>query len=178
MEVFVYGGSGSGKSAWAEQLAQQLAGENRGGSLVYLATMEPWGGEADRRIARHQEQRAGQGFATLEQPTALDRLRLPEDCTLLLECLGTWVANEIFSPRGAGADTLEAVERGLASLARQARHLIVVGNDLGADGIHYPSGTQGYQLLLGDISRRQAARSQLVTEVVCGIPILLKGVLP
>lgn len=176
MEAFIYGGSGSGKSELAEELAHRLS---RGGPLVYLATMEPMGEDARRRIARHRQLREGRGFVTLEQPAALDRRQLPEDCTLLLECLGTWVANEIFSPQGAGSTHAPAaVDWGLGALRRQTRHLVVVGNDLGADGIRYSPETRAYQALLGEVSRRLAARSQLVAEVVCGIPILLKGELP
>lgn len=46
MLILVTGGSGSGKSAFAEQKAVSLAA---GGELVYLATMQVYGEEGKRR---------------------------------------------------------------------------------------------------------------------------------
>ena len=47
MLAFVAGGAASGKSAWAEALAVAL-----GGKKCYLATMEPFGKEAQERIQK------------------------------------------------------------------------------------------------------------------------------
>lgn len=52
MLIVVTGGSGSGKSALAETIAM-----NRGTPRVYIATMEPWGEEAQARIKRHKKMR-------------------------------------------------------------------------------------------------------------------------
>ena len=51
MIVLVIGGSGRGKSAWAERLAVALPGVAR----VYLATMQAADGESLRRVERHQQ---------------------------------------------------------------------------------------------------------------------------
>lgn len=68
MLVLVTGGSGSGKSAFAERLASELSKQmNKGGDrLYYLATMTARDGESMERIARHRAQRAGYGFQTVE----------------------------------------------------------------------------------------------------------------
>ena len=65
MTALIFGGAACGKSAYGERLACALP---RQGKLVYLATMEPVGEEAQARIRRHREQRAGKGFVTLERP--------------------------------------------------------------------------------------------------------------
>lgn len=54
MLAFVAGGAASGKSAWAEALAVAL-----GGKKCYLATMEPFGKEAQERIQKHRGSPAG-----------------------------------------------------------------------------------------------------------------------
>ena len=46
----VTGGSGSGKSAYAEQCILDFGGTRR----VYIATMQPFGAEGQARIARWQ----------------------------------------------------------------------------------------------------------------------------
>ena len=50
----VTGGSGSGKSAYAEQCILDFGGTRR----VYIATMQPFGAEGQARIARHRKLRA------------------------------------------------------------------------------------------------------------------------
>ena len=172
MKVMVYGGSGSGKSAVAEGIIEKLA---PGGGKIYLATMEPFGADADERIARHRHMRAKKGFATVERYTDLDGLSLPAGCTVLLECLGNLAANELFSPAGAGEHAQKAIERGLAALGEWCTHLVVVSNDVGRDGVDYPAETKGYQRLLGSVNRSFTAESDAVVEVVCGIPIYRKG---
>ena len=68
--ILVTGGSGSGKSAYAEQTLLSQAQ----GRPVYLATMAAGDGESLRRIARHREMRArhgaaaGRKFVTVERP--------------------------------------------------------------------------------------------------------------
>lgn len=171
----VYGGSGSGKSAIAEALTGRLAGE---GEKIYLATMEPYGADAHARIERHRSMRAEKGFATVERYTGLEELIVPAGSTVLLECLGNLAANEMFAPQGAGAEAGAAVTRGLNRLRAQAKHLVVVSNDIGGDGVDYPGETKEYQRLLGALNRAIAAGSDLVIEAVCGIAIYHKGAVP
>ena len=73
---YITGGAGSGKSEYAEQLAERLHTE-LGGSLYYVATMNPAPRDSDAaaRIAKHQKRRAGRGYTTLECPTDIAQLR-------------------------------------------------------------------------------------------------------
>ena len=73
MLILVSGGSGSGKSEFAEGLVVSSGLSER----MYLATMQVWDEESVRRVERHRQMRAGKGFATLECPTGLDRLAVP-----------------------------------------------------------------------------------------------------
>lgn len=70
MLVLITGGSGSGKSAYAEQIFARLAGD---GERYYLATMQVYGEEGRRKVERHRRLRAGKGFVTIEQPTDICR---------------------------------------------------------------------------------------------------------
>lgn len=70
MIALVIGGSGSGKSAYAEQMAVKAAGN---GSLYYVATMQVYDEEGKKKVERHQKMRAGKGFLTIEQPRNLKR---------------------------------------------------------------------------------------------------------
>lgn len=170
MRILVIGGSASGKSEYAEALALEL-----GGPLFYIATMEPYGKEAEHRILRHHALREEKGFVTIERYTGLDRLVLPQRGTVLLECLGNLAANEQFSTDQSPAEVFAALERGIQALEAQCHHLIVVSNDIFQDGIVYPKETEQYQALLAAVNALCAQRFEAVAEVVCGIPCWQKG---
>ena len=59
MLILVSGGSGSGKSAFAEDLITASGLETK----IYVATMQAWDAEGEARVARHRAMRAGKGFA-------------------------------------------------------------------------------------------------------------------
>ncbi|MFV0497895.1 MAG: bifunctional adenosylcobinamide kinase/adenosylcobinamide-phosphate guanylyltransferase [Candidatus Fimivivens sp.] len=174
MTTLVIGGAASGKSAYAESLLLNVT------QKIYIATMQPFGQGAQQRIQRHRALRAQKGFETLERFTALGRLttaQLPDGCSVLLECLGNLVANELFSPDGAKQEAERAVLEGVALIAGRCRHLVVVTNDVFSDGITYDADTARYLALLGRCNTRLATQFDAVVEVVCGIPIHLKGVI-
>ena len=72
---YITGGAGSGKSEYAEQLAERLHAE-LAGPLYYVATMNPAPRDSDAaaRIAKHQHRRAGRGYTTIECPTDIAQL--------------------------------------------------------------------------------------------------------
>ena len=172
MRILVYGGSGSGKSAYAERIMPRLGGTGR---LWYIATMRPDGREAVERIARHQAARAHKGFTTVEIHAGLERLALPDDSPALLECVGNLLANEMFAPEGRGAEAIEALWLGLEALGNRTRHLVAVTNDVFADGVGYPPETEAYRRGLAEINLRLASASDMVVEMVCGIPLFHKS---
>lgn len=168
MLLFITGGSGSGKSAYAEDRITASALPCR----AYIATMEPFGAEGQARIARHRKMREGKGFTTLECPRNLADLPVPAGCAALLEDLTNLFANEWFgaSPEGAA----DRVLRGLARLRDTAALTVVVGNDLFADGMDYDAETLRYLHALAGLHQQVAAMADGVYEVVCGIPICLR----
>lgn len=96
MLILVSGGSASGKSEFAEGAGRRL----RPGDAAYLATMQVWDAESERRVERHRRMRAGKGFATVECPVNLAGAVLPAGCAALLEDLSNLTANEFFGPQG------------------------------------------------------------------------------
>lgn len=167
MLTLVIGGSASGKSEYAERHVTAL-----GGRRIYLATMEPFGEEAHARIEKHRAMRRDRGFETVERYTGLEALQLPAGSNVLLEDLGNLVANELFSENGGGAD---AVRKGIDAILAQGVHLTVVTNDVFSGGRNYSAETVQYMKELAGIGRYLAGKADLVAEVFCGIPDLLKG---
>lgn len=166
------GGSGSGKSRFAEDL---VAGLSRSGPLLYLATMSAGDGESQERIKRHRVQRAGKGFQTVEQPMALDGLQIPTGSAILLEDLGNLAANELYTPGRDRVSALACISEGLRHLGAESQHLVVVGNSVFSDGCQYDPFTMEYLELLAQVQNDLAKSFDRVVEVVCGIPIDWKG---
>jgi adenosylcobinamide kinase/adenosylcobinamide-phosphate guanylyltransferase len=170
MRTLVIGGAACGKSEYAETLSV-LRPEPR----YYIATMMPFSREDDLRIEKHRLMRAEKGFITMERYTDMAGLILPERGTVLLECLGNLTANELFSDTGAHDQALDAILRGVEALEAQCSDLVVVTNDVFCDGVSYDPETRRYIEILAEVNRRLAARFDSVVELVCGIPLAVKG---
>ena len=160
MFIIVTGGSASGKSEYAENLVSNA------GSRVYLATMEPFGAEAEARIARHRKLREGKGFETIECPVNIGNcLEACRDKHVLLEDLPNLVANEMFSSH---AHSTAGIAEQILELARISESLICVTGILTADGRVYDESTMEYLKELAAIERTLTAQADRVIEVVCG----------
>lgn len=169
------GGSGSGKSAYAEDW---LKNQTKSAPMLYIATMEPFGEEAQQRILRHHELRKGKGFKTLECYRELQTLDIPRMSGILLECMSNLVANELFTSEGVlnnRKETQEKLLKGIEYLAEQTDKLVIVTNEVDSDGVCYSEETQVYQKLLGEINQVLARHADRVTEVVYGIPVVVKS---
>ena len=170
MITLIIGGSGSGKSAYAEKLVKQISENNR----IYIATMRVWDHESEIRVARHRAQRNELGFETIECPVRLDGIEIPEDATVLLEDIPNLVANEMFEENGDVGRIIPA----LGKLAGSCKNLVMVTGNVFADGGNYDSETQKYMRLLSEVNAAAAALADCGVEVVYTIPIPFKGELP
>lgn len=173
MMILLTGGSGCGKSAFAERLCARLPMPR-----TYVAAMRPFGEGGAEKIARHRAMRADKGFVTVERYTDLAGLALPARGTALLECVCNLTANEMFDEAGNMTDPFERVTRGVDALSAQCDHLIVVTNDVGSEPPLPAKSTNRYVAALGRVNCALAARADVVCELVCGIAIPIKGELP
>ncbi|MCI7812321.1 MAG: bifunctional adenosylcobinamide kinase/adenosylcobinamide-phosphate guanylyltransferase [Lachnospiraceae bacterium] len=171
MFIVITGGSGSGKSAFAEEQILRLSSDQR----IYIATMMCFDEESKRRIARHRQMRKEKHFETIECYTGLEKLQLPEGATVLLECMSNLTANEMYDPSGAGEQTVERILEGVCHLRDTAKHVCVVTNEVFSDGQMYDPDTMRYLAYLGKINCEMAKIADEVYEVVYGIALRKKG---
>lgn len=174
----VYGGSGSGKSAFAEAQVLSL-GE---GPRWYVATMQVYGEEGRQKVLRHQKLRAGKGFSTIEMPVigdaAADQIAAVAHGTVLVECLTNLVANQMFPEDGSQVQESVVVHQmydWFCHLCGVAKNVILVSGNVFEDGTSYGEGTVHYMNALGALNEKIAEMADRVTEVVCGIPLTIKG---
>lgn len=179
MVTLVIGGSGSGKSEYAESLILDM-GERR---RIYIATMKPWDEECEKRIERHRKMRARKQFETVEcyrNLKALNLGTLKEPGAVLLECMSNLVSNELFgtgerdeAPVLTEEEAAEEILKGILHIKEQAKDLVIVTNEVFSDGDSYSEETNAYRRILGEINRRAAAVADSVVEVVAGIPVIV-----
>lgn len=194
MMVVVTGGSGSGKSAYAESLFQEFSGEK-----IYIATMQVYDEEGKAKVARHRKLREGKGFLTVESPENVGELfaeaafseskdTLPDENTFpdaknpqneksaLLECVSNLTANEMFREDGIVAckQVADKIIEDIQKINSRLDNLVIVTNNVFEDGITYDSTTMDYLKAMGQINAVLAKQADQVIEVVCGIPVRIK----
>lgn len=162
----ITGGSGSGKSEYAEDTAMTLKKKLNADNLVYIATMKPFGNDAEERIKRHRKLRQGKGFITVERYTDIGGTEVPKNSVVLLECMSNLVANEMF---GGGASCNEIVN-GVYTLLSKCEALVIVTNEVFSDGCLYDEVTLEYIKMLAEINKALAETADRMTEVIFGIP--------
>ena len=178
--VLVTGGSGCGKSAYAEKRIGELASKGRE-TIYYLATMQVYGEEGRKKVERHIELRRGKGMLTIEQTRDVAECipRMAEGPrAVLLEDLGNLVANEMFQEDGTMKHweyVSKKIFEELLQLNACVSHLVIVSNNVFEDGIDYEDGTINYIQALGWLHRKLAGRAAEATEVVAGIPVTMRG---
>lgn len=175
MMVLITGGAKNGKSHHAERIFEHRAIEK-----FYIATMEPYGEDAQAAIARHQAMRARKGFTTIEKYHDIQEIELPQGCGVLVECMSTLCANEMFGGESETlqphwSDPVSKIVKALEGFQKRASLVVVVTNDVGDDGMTYDEGTNAYIHMLSRLNCELVQRADCVMECVCGIPVLLKG---
>ena len=177
MMILVIGGSGSGKSSYAEEVVCSVSEEDM--KKYYLATMQIFDEEGQNKVERHRKLRSGKGFLTIEQPGEIGRSLERMDAgrkTVLLECISNLTANEMFAgePPKLEMQVVQSVISGLEQLRKNTTNLVVVSNNVFEDGIVYEQTTMDYIHAMGEINQRLAAMADQVVEVVAGIPVVIK----
>ncbi len=162
MVITVIGGSGSGKSEFAENLAFNISQ-----NTLYLATMENITDASKNRILRHKELRRDKNFKLAEKQTALYELDYKEFDCVLVECISNLVANEIFTK--SETNPLEEIIKGIKSI--NSKNIVFVTNNIFSDIKNF----ENYSEIHGLANIEICSFSDEVYEVVAGIPIKIKG---
>ncbi len=166
--ILITGGSRSGKSTYAEQLALSMSD-----APVYLATARIWDEEFRERVRRHQERRGPQ-WTNIEEEKQLSRHNLAGR-VVLVDCLTLWCTNFFF-------DLDSDVDRALAEakaefdlFTAQDATFILVTNEIGMGGTSDNEIQRKFTDLQGWMNQYAAAQADEVILMVSGIPVKIKG---
>ena len=166
--TLVLGGARSGKSRHAELVAR-----NSGLERIYIATATASDDEMTVRIARHRQDRAGDGWQTIEEPLRLAELIRREAAparVLLVDCLTLWLYNLM-----AGNEDLESAQAGLLSALRNAAGpVILVSNEVGLGLVPETPLGREFRDAQGRLNQAVAASVPSVLFVAAGLSLVLK----
>ena len=172
--ILITGGSRSGKSRFAQDMAQRVGGED----VAFIATCQPLDEEMAARIATHQADRP-QEWRTVEAPLRLaDAVR---DCgagTVLVDCLTLFITNVLLAHDGDHASAEAAVGAELGRLVEVVGEsditVIVVTNDVCMGLVpEYPLG-RAFRDIAGRAGQLLASHADEVYLTVLGLPMRLK----
>jgi adenosylcobinamide kinase/adenosylcobinamide-phosphate guanylyltransferase len=171
--VLILGGARSGKSTYAQKLAERWWPRP-----LYLAPAETLDDEMADRVKLHQENR-GSRWACVEE--TLDIAKIIKDSTpardgVLLDCATLWLTNVLLKEGVAG---IEARKRALIDALKTCpTGVIIVSNEVGMGIVpEYPLG-RDFRDQQGWLNQELAAIADIVIFVIAGIPMFLKGTLP
>ncbi|MGL4227899.1 MAG: bifunctional adenosylcobinamide kinase/adenosylcobinamide-phosphate guanylyltransferase [Tannerellaceae bacterium] len=165
--IFVTGGQRSGKSRYAQSLAESMSDKP-----VYLATARRWDEDFENRIRRHQADR-GEQWETIEKDKEISSLDLSGK-TVLLDCITLWLTN-IFHDNGYDLNkSVEEAKAEWSKFADQDFRLIVVSNEIGMC-LHAPDEvSRHFTDLQGWVNQHIATHADKVVAMISGIPLQLK----
>ncbi|NLL61924.1 MAG: bifunctional adenosylcobinamide kinase/adenosylcobinamide-phosphate guanylyltransferase [Candidatus Atribacteria bacterium] len=177
--ILITGGVRSGKSSFAEALAQEI-----GSKIAYIATGQALDKEMTERISKHRRRRP-QDWQTYEEPEQVEKV-IPEigDTAevIILDCLNFLVANLIsdYKEEEPKEPLISKIRYKIDTLASEALKspatIIVVSNEVGSSLVPVNPTGRFFQEQLGQANQVIAFHAELVYLMVAGIPLLIKGV--
>ena len=166
--VLVLGGARSGKSSYAEKMAQ-----SSGLQPLYLATGRAFDGEMENRIAIHRDRR-GSDWQTVEEPPDLGgalTLHVAVDRFVLVDCLTLWLTNLMMAERDIAAETARLV----AMLPNLAGPVVFVSNEVGFGIVPENRMAREFRDHAGFLHQAVAAVADEVYLIAAGLPLKMKG---
>ncbi len=176
--ILVTGGGRSGKSAYAQTLA-----ETKPGPRLFIATCPPLDAEMRERIRKHRAARSTGGWETVEEELDLAAAisNAKDYPTVLVDCITLWVNNLTYraeqQEQQATEDSIRANCRSTIAACREhPGTVIMVTNEVGMGIIPENPLIRRYRDLVGRANQIIAEAAEQVTLVSCGIPLQLKTI--
>ncbi|MFQ5625311.1 MAG: bifunctional adenosylcobinamide kinase/adenosylcobinamide-phosphate guanylyltransferase [Methyloligellaceae bacterium] len=166
-QSLILGGARSGKSVYAESLA-----EGWKGNRVFIATAQAHDEEMAERIKTHRLRR-GEDWTTLgallDLPGAL-RDAAAQDSFILVDCLTLWLTNVILAEQDCDA----AVSDLLNALADASGTIVLVSNEVGSGIVPGNELARSFRDAAGKANQRVARAVDEVVLMTAGLPMVLK----
>jgi len=175
--ILITGGARSGKSSYALELAESISTKR-----LFVATCPTIDPEMSERVRRHQEERRGRGWETIESETDLTAVFSNKSIgfdVVLLDCITLWVNNILFADEKNSAEFTDGhiaalCNEWLEAAKKSACTVICVTNEVGLGIVPDNALARKYRDLVGTCNQLIGRNSSEVVLVSCGIPLFLK----
>lgn len=177
MLILVTGGSRSGKSSFALELASRYAGPR-----AFLATAQALDDEMARRIAAHQRARPA-GWRLIEEPLDVPQAlvrSLPDLSVAVVDCVTLWISNLMLADERFGEDEASTRAQELVDSAHGGESagprggVIVVSNEVGWGVVPETALGRRFRDCAGRANQVIARGADEVYLMVSGIPVRIK----
>lgn len=165
--VYITGGQRSGKSSFAQRMAEELSA-----TPTYLATAKCWDEEFERRIERHKAAR-GEHWKSIEEQRYISRLELDGE-VVLMDCVTLWLTNIFCDCEYDTQRALDVAKQEWDRFVERDFELIVVSNEIGMGVIPMDSSTRAFVDLQGWMNQHIAASADEVYTMISGIALKIK----
>src|SRR5262245_42173596 len=176
--TLILGGARSGKSSYAQQLAEET-----GKSVTFLATAQALDEEMSARIQKHRAERPAD-WKTLEIPLGVashtqhikSNLVILDCITLLISnLLMQFVKDDLVDEAPFKLAVQKEIEELTAAIREGKQDWIIISNEVGLGLVPPYQMGRVYRDWLGWSNQRLAREADKVIFMVAGIPMVIKG---
>jgi len=167
MIYYISGGERSGKSSYAQKLAESLSD-----TPIYLATSRIWDEDFQQRVDRHISDR-DERWTTVEEEKWLSKV-ISEKQTVVVDCVTLWLTNFFVDTKYDIEKALEIAKEEINKLVEIDSNIIIISNEIGM-GLHANSESgRKFTQLQGWTNQHIAKLADKATFMVSGLPLTLK----
>ncbi|WP_417800586.1 bifunctional adenosylcobinamide kinase/adenosylcobinamide-phosphate guanylyltransferase [Tenacibaculum sp.] len=167
MIYYISGGERSGKSSYAQKLAESLSD-----TPIYLATSRIWDDNFQQRVDRHVADR-DERWTTVEEEKWLSNV-IAEKQTVVIDCVTLWLTNFFVDTKYDIEKALEIAKEEINKLVEIDANIIIISNEIGM-GLHANSeSSRKFTQLQGWTNQHIAKLADKATFMVSGLPLTLK----
>ena len=176
--TLILGGARSGKSSYAQNLAEET-----GKSVTFLATAQALDDEMSARIQKHRAERPAH-WATLEIPLDIaTHVRQIRSDIVILDCITLLVSNLLmqFVQQNLVDEALflsslqKEMNELLSGLRTIDQHWLIISNEVGLGLVPEYQMGRVYRDGLGWANQKLAREAEKIVFMVAGIPMIVKG---
>ena len=167
MMYYISGGERSGKSSYAQKLAESLSE-----TPLYLATSRIWDADFKKRVDRHVSDR-DERWTTIEEEKNISTV-IDKNTTVVVDCVTLWLTNFYVDTKNDVQQSLKLAKEEIDKLLKIDATIIIISNEIGM-GLHADTEIgRKFTELQGWVNQYIAKKADKATFMVSGLPLILK----
>ena len=167
MIYYITGGERSGKSSYAQKLAEEISD-----TPYYLATSRIWDSDFQKRVDRHVSDRDNR-WTTIEEEKQISAV-IPKNSVVVVDCVTLWLTNFYTDTKYNVQESLALAKKELNKLKKKDATIIIISNEIGM-GIHSDNEIgRKFTELQGWTNQAIAKIADKAIFMVSGLPLHLK----